>query len=253
MRTTVKRLRALLRLLRPLIAPSTFTRENARLQGAARRLASGRDCTVARKTLTTLADAVHDHSDRTALLRLRGQLKPHPTASKNSSLARDLAASARDLATARRALLRMRIRTSGWNLLDIPEAYRRARKRMKKALKHLDAETFHHWRIAVKRFYYQLTWLELFWPKHLARMIPDLHHLEDALGEDHDLSVLQEQVASLTGKTLAPETSAILQKAVKHRSRHLRHRCQSLGKRLFHESPHAFGKKFRHHATRFGR
>ena len=53
-RTTLKRLRALLRLVRPAIGRMAFERENARLRKAAQRLASSRDAQVARQTLAGL-------------------------------------------------------------------------------------------------------------------------------------------------------------------------------------------------------
>src|SRR5260370_26580208 len=54
-RTTIKRLRALLRLIRPVVGEQFFNRENARLRKPGRRLAVARDTEVARETLKTLS------------------------------------------------------------------------------------------------------------------------------------------------------------------------------------------------------
>ena len=53
-RVTIKRLRAMLRLIRPVISKTVFDRENARLRNAARRLSSAREAAVAREILATL-------------------------------------------------------------------------------------------------------------------------------------------------------------------------------------------------------
>src|SRR3989442_2956260 len=59
-RVTIKRLRALLRLARPVISEAFCDRENRRLKDIADRLAFFRDTTVSRQTLATLAERVAD-------------------------------------------------------------------------------------------------------------------------------------------------------------------------------------------------
>ena len=54
-RTTIKRLRTILRLIRPGITKTVFERENLRLKEVAHRLSLARDRQVARHTLPTLA------------------------------------------------------------------------------------------------------------------------------------------------------------------------------------------------------
>jgi hypothetical protein len=54
-RITIKRLRAILRLVRPGIGETVFEQENARLRKAAHRLSLARDRQVARKTLLALS------------------------------------------------------------------------------------------------------------------------------------------------------------------------------------------------------
>ena len=60
-RVTIKRLRAVLRLVRPVISEAFCDRENRRLNGIADRLAFFRDTTVSRQTLATLARSVADN------------------------------------------------------------------------------------------------------------------------------------------------------------------------------------------------
>src|SRR5258708_24061903 len=55
-RLAIKRLRAILRLVRPLVSKTFFRRENARLRSAARRLARLRDLAVPRRTLEQVTD-----------------------------------------------------------------------------------------------------------------------------------------------------------------------------------------------------
>ena len=64
-RTTIKRLRALLRLIRPAVDPAFFNRENRRLRTAAGLLSFARDTEVARGTLKGLP--VSDQADQDAV------------------------------------------------------------------------------------------------------------------------------------------------------------------------------------------
>ena len=66
-RTAIKRLRALLRLIRPVIGKTRFTREDGRLRNAARQLAVAREHTVARRTLFALAASAPHRRERQAL------------------------------------------------------------------------------------------------------------------------------------------------------------------------------------------
>jgi hypothetical protein len=66
-RLVIKKLRAILRLLRPLVSKTFFKRENARLRTAARRLARLRDLAVARRTLEQVTDKLANHSQDAAV------------------------------------------------------------------------------------------------------------------------------------------------------------------------------------------
>ena len=68
-RKCIKRLRAVLRLVRPGIGEHAFKRENARLRDAARLLSKSRDRTVLRQTSTWLAQQ-QDSPDDAAFARL---------------------------------------------------------------------------------------------------------------------------------------------------------------------------------------
>jgi CHAD domain-containing protein len=70
-RVTIKRLRAILRLIRPAIKKRAFDRENLRLRTVARRLSIARDADVARQTLATLPFAKQSEKDSAAVCASR--------------------------------------------------------------------------------------------------------------------------------------------------------------------------------------
>lgn len=240
-RVATKKLRALLRLFRPVISAKTFTRENTRLKTAAAGFAHVRDHRIACETLAALVEDYDAAHGRGLLKRLKETAVPVARCSVS-----DLRDAGSRLEISSRVLSVMRIAATGWEAIDpgLMETYRRCRKRMKAALRDPCAETFHQWRIPVKHLYYQLQWLEPLWPSCFTRMIKRLHKLEETLGKDHDLSVMEEFV-----RPLGEGDGRGLKKAVRKRSRELRRRSGSLGKKLFGDSPKKFAKHCRHHCA----
>lgn len=66
-RTAIKRLRGMLRLVRPMISDTYFNSECAHLRRSAHRLAFSRDITVARKALGSLAKLNSNRRQRSAV------------------------------------------------------------------------------------------------------------------------------------------------------------------------------------------
>src|SRR5258708_29025277 len=85
-RTTIKRLRALLRLIRPVVGEQFFNRENARLRKAGRRLAVARDAEVARETLKTLSVAGEPEKKAVAAALARLESKTQPGTDHDEAL-----------------------------------------------------------------------------------------------------------------------------------------------------------------------
>jgi CHAD domain-containing protein len=245
-RVTAKQLRAILRLLRPSLSSKAFERTDARLKAAAGWLAEGRDRAVAQETLTHLIDETDRRGRRESLACLRTQLEGHAISfpKEDQNLAMENAA--RELQHSGSSIKRLRLAHVEWDevLAGAAQVYRRARRRMKEALKGQSDDAFHRWRIPSKQLYYQLQWLEPFWPKRFSKMTRALRRLEKKLGSDHDLAVLEEAV--LTPEGFVGEGPAReLRRATGGMSRQLRGRCVSLGGNLFRDKSKGFEKRCR--------
>ena len=187
-RTTIKRLRALLRLIRPAVNPAFFNNENARLRSAAGLLSFARDAEVARGTLNKLP--VSNQSDEDAVRSVLSGFE------KQVELPHDLDLT---MAEVRRRLEKTRRNFHGLKLRDEREileaglraVYRQGRKRMKVAIEQGQDTAFHRWRIRAKNLYYELEFLESVWPSQLHRLIERLAALQDQIGLDHDVAVLR--------------------------------------------------------------
>jgi CHAD domain-containing protein len=220
-RKALKRLRALVRILREELGEEAFARENAALRDAGRRLAGARDAEVIVSTLDGLLERRRSLGRRRGIARLRRTL-----------LAEREAAEARTLgdATMRAEVLQelgaIRHRVAGWRLspragIEVLEPgleriYLQGRRRYRRAAggKGDRGRAMHEWRKRVKDLRYAAEMLDRRDPAG-ERKLPSRHgarrrkqaakraraqllrklarradKLGEALGEEHDLAVL---------------------------------------------------------------
>ena len=101
------------------------------------------------------------------------------------------------------------------------------------------AEARHEWRKRAKYLWYQLRVLEPVWPAALSGMVGEADRLSDLLGEDHDLAVLQAQLAALTAETNSGSVEELFAR-IDRRAKGLQTQAFSLGQRLYAERPGDF-------------
>jgi len=191
-RLGIKRLRALLRLLRAGMSEAAYRRENRRLKAISQTLAAHRDLQVCRQTLDWLAARAHTrHREMFRMLSVR-HFRAVQTESQREAALRKVA---REL---QRVKWTMNLSPMADQLELVSKALRKtcrtARKRMKAARKRQSAVAFHQWRIRVKTLEYQLEWLHPRRRGREERLLKRLEKLQERLGKAHDLVILEEEI-----------------------------------------------------------
>jgi CHAD domain-containing protein len=196
-RVHCKRLRALLRLLKPVSDPAIIERENTRLREAARALATFRDAFVAGETLKRVFEDTAPRRMKQVSVLL-GVKNARPKRRGDLTMAFDhLATALRHAAAAVRALP---LKARGWDALapGLERSYARACAAFQKCQqgghRRRYGERFHEWRKRIKDLAYQLEFLENMEPATLKRLRKDFRRLGTLLGDDHDLIVFAEHV-----------------------------------------------------------
>jgi CHAD domain-containing protein len=245
-RTSIKRLRALLLLIRPVVSDRSYARETGRLQDAARRLAASRDIAVARKTVLALAKNAAGKCDRGAFADvLKGfhrAIEPQTKTDQREALRKVAGA----LRQSGKSIPRLRRHAEEWEVIGpgLEEVYRVGRKRMKRAFARDDDASFHRWRIRVKNLYHLLQMLAPVWPSRLCKALVCLRKLHGKLGDDHDLtvveSILQDAPDAFGGACAIQRVIICLGK----RSRQLRKESRKLGRAVFRQRPGRFIGQF---------
>ena len=244
-RVTIKRLRAILRLIRPAINKRAFDRENVRLRTAARRLSVARDADVARQTLATLSFAKQSEMD-SAAVALTGFRK---NGAPETDMSATMKLTALDLDQTRGNLHRLRISRLEWEIIEpgVRKVYRQCRERMKRAVGHSDDDAYHKWRIRIKSLYYELQMLQSAWPARLTKMVTGLNKLQDQIGADHDLVVLKRSLDRDPDRFGGAESVEQVLRSINDKHRKLRRTTDPLGKAIFDQTSRSFVRELGRH------
>jgi CHAD domain-containing protein len=257
-RKALKRLRALVGLLRVELGEPRYKREHAILRDAARRLAGARDAEVMVDTLDALLKRHPRKLGRSRpLIALRGQLVAERAAAAQRTLG-DRTTRAQVL----RDLGGLRERAQRWELPERPgltivegdlrRVYRQGRRRMRRVERGRGGtHAAHEWRKRVKDMRYGAEILGL---RPLARRADELGEL---LGEEHDLAVLAGLLpppgrAPFKGRR-GKRARRDLLKRIARRRRRLRKRALRDGERLYRRKPKRFARRARRAHARVSR
>jgi CHAD domain-containing protein len=242
-RKRLKKLRALLRLVRDDIGKSAYQAENDRLRTLGRRLSAARDAQVMLDTAVALAG---DHPELATsgfdALRsyLQSQLEREAVDDRSAGHLIDEVSG--ELAAADARVDDWPLDTNGFS--GLAPGLRRAYKKGRKALKHLDNDStddhLHAWRKRVKDQWYHGRLLESVWPEVMSCRVDELKKLSELLGDYHDLAVFQATLGQLPEDILCDGSDAQWNRCVAQEKDMLRRNAEQLGARVYAEPPKAF-------------
>src|SRR5262249_37000089 len=137
----------------------------------------------------------------------------------------------------RRGVKRWRL-AGGWSVVGpgLERAYERAAETFAVAVAEPTAEKLHECRKRVKDLRYHLGLLRPARPRPLGRLADLAHRLTDALGEDHDLLVLEQFLSDEPRRAGAAEALAALAGPLARRRAVLQQRAFDAGRRLLAET-----------------
>ena len=236
-RRCLKRLRALLRLIRPGLADAAYRRESERLVGTGKLLSGARDLFVMQQTLAKLEDRFgatpNGGTERLRKLLAQGHARSRRSGTDARRQALQRLDQARRLFNGRAAgKIELEHVVDG-----LEAAYRKARKAFRHAYREDSDEAFHAWRKKVQLHWRHMSLLSRGWPEAMSARAGEAKELSRLLGEDHDYSVLLAFAGEPGASRLEPGDLEALAERCRACQADLRAQAKPRGERLFAERP----------------
>lgn len=247
-RKRFKKIRAILRLVRPVLGKSRYRRHNRTFRDLGRALSGPRDAEVMVETLDKLLGSGAHEPAPPVFTGLRAHLEARRDAWKaerKGELEARMGEVEQALATTRPALERLPLGARGYDAVapGLKRAYKRGRKALARAVDAPGDERFHELRKRVKDHWYHTRLLKKVWPDAMTCRAHLLKDLSDLLGDDHDLAVFRITLADAPAGALTTGERERLERLVVARQAQLRERAVPLARRVYAEKP-------RHHTRR---
>ncbi len=258
-RKAIKRIRALLRLVKGEIPERVYGFEDRMLRDTARSLQEVRAATALAEAALLVTDLYGDllaegtFAELVARLERRRQVIELKTLEDPHLVARVV----RNLEKAyhrysswptdpeARKVYGMGIRDSYEAIRPgLGDTYQRGRKGMVSAYQSRRPNHFHGWRKRAKDLRHQMEFLAPLWPEVIAGMAVTLHRLGEVLGEDHDLAELAVLVGTRPDLCPNPRERSLLVALVRQRRWELEAAAEVLGRRIYAEKPAALTSRF---------
>lgn len=240
-RKDMKKLRALLRLVRGEIGDRVYKAENAGFRDVARQLAGVRDADVMLSTLSELEGRYGELPG--AGRKLRPALVAHRFRSSAAALSPASKAAAESLVEALERVEGWPLETDGFDAFEegLGRIYRQGRRDFRAARKRPTPERMHEWRKRVKDLWYHLQLLQDSWKPVLSALADEAHELSDRLGDEHDLTVLLDwahrHASELDGSDPVLRGFDVI---LDSRRRELQEEAFEYGARLYADKPSVF-------------
>lgn len=238
-RKSIKKVRAVLRLMRPLLGPD-FAGENGALRDIGRKLSEIRDAQALIETFDYLNANYRDELGDASLMNLRQTLLDQKRAQAEAF------DSAYQIPQLVEALQQICKRAETWpykpatiNLLakGVATSLRRGRDQFYEVDDHPLPEIFHEWRKRAKDLCHQLNLLQKLWPDVFQGYVESAKKLEKLLGMDHNLVVLRNTLLT-AGNALGPdEERRQLLPIIDREQKAIRRKAKKLGARIHGEKP----------------
>jgi CHAD domain-containing protein len=239
-RREIKKLRAILRLVRDEIGKKVYRRNTDILREAAECLTAMRDAQVKLNALEELARHFRRQLRAKSFPEIKNALRQNCRAEERKLLKNDsIRAVKKILQKFEKRVGDLQIESNGWPAIGsgLRKIYGRGREAFKAAHGEPSPENFHEWRKRVKDLWIHLRLLCPANPEKLRMMTDELESLGNFLGDDHDLFLLTE---FLTGKNFGCDETLALEKLICRRQKELRTAALKTGVKFYSKAPKQF-------------
>jgi len=246
-RKRFKELRALLRLVRKPMGVA-FAGESQRLRDLGRVLAQTREASALLESWDLLTRRFPEVFGSVEFRQVRRRLEARARSEHvDSDLDERVEQVIAELQAARASIDTWPLKGQGFDLLSagIERTYADGGAELARARLDRSAEQLHEWRKRVKDHWYQTQLLTPLWPSLMRLRSKSLKQLAEALGDDHDLAMMQQLMQSQPALFGAESVHEQLGKAIEQRRSELQKLAFALGDELYLETPEKLVSRWR--------
>lgn len=236
-RKSLKRLRALLRLVRPGVTEAAYARESERLRDIGRCLSGSRDATVLRQTLQHLGEASPTirRSANAVLANLKRQDKSAVLTDQHPQTPSPVETAIKGLQDAAERWRSLELEPDMFETLaeGMSRGYRRCKRAYDAAYDEGTDAAFHDWRKTVQVYWRHMRLLEAAWPDYYVCRAAEAKTISELLGSAQDLALVT--VCLQSGRDLKSKMRTALLTLATVRQSELRAQARPLAQRLLAE------------------
>jgi CHAD domain-containing protein len=249
-RKHLKRVRALLRLVRPALGEKAFRQENARMREIGHLLAGARDLDVLEETAAALGASCRPGL-RPALGEVMAAIESARRTAAADGMAERIEKARAKLAEAAEEVSRLKLHDRGFDAVacGLSRTYRDCRKWFARAYEEPSDHNFHSWRKTVQHHWRHMVLLTEAWPEAMKARAAAAKELSDILGQDHDLAMLKGCMETGIAAGLPAKSRDQLVQLCEARQARLRALARPRGERLLAERTKAFSARIRSYWT----
>jgi CHAD domain-containing protein len=244
-RKAMKRLRALLHLIRPAMPKAKFAANEARVKTIARSLSGARDAQAMVDTVCKLEG--HDAAAKVGAVSaaLRGHLQAKCAEAERGLDGPGTNQLRKLLKEAKASFAELTLEPDEFAVVaaTLEKDYRKARRAFERAYRLDEDEEYHEWRKYVQRHWRQLSLVAPSWPRAIRPHVVLARKLSEVLGEDHDLSVLAGIVKTQGDELGTADAVEAYLSLCRSRQTELRRIAHDLGARLLAEKPGSLARR----------
>ena len=239
-RKCLKRVRALLRLVRPGLEDKDYRHSNGLFRQIGAQLSEARDNQIMLQTITRL-ETQGMRAPLQGLKRLLLEERNCGTSGIDPGLT---AAAVAGLGQARQHFETLKVSQSSFKTLrrGLERSYGHGRRASAIAFSEPSDEAFHELRKGAQRHWRHMKLLAPAWPEFCEARVAAARELSQILGDDHDLAVLKMFLKRVRTEEIGPAEARVIRRAIRERQNELREAARPRAKRLFAERPKDFGR-----------
>jgi CHAD domain-containing protein len=248
-RKCLKRLRALLTLIRPGLPDPVFDNLTDRLRTVALGLAPARDAHALIDAIDKLGTDNSSDAAVTPTQSLRAWLMKRRDAAERNLEGTAVSDALRTLSTLEPAVAGLAIYPDDFQVVadGVRRRYKAARQAFAEAFATGHDEDFHDWRKGVQHHWRHMQLLAPSWPAVLNARVEDSRALSQILGDDHDIALLSRLISTPTMVFGTPDDTESFLRRCRKRQKALRREAKARGERLFAERPRTFVEHIEEH------